>query len=211
MMNDHETGASRTRAALYCRVSTLDQDPASQLHDLRRHAEHRGWSIIEEFIDHGISGTEDSRPALNRMMAAARQRRFDVVLVWRFDRFARSTSHLIRALDDFRSLGIAFCSFSEALDTSTPTGKVMFTVIAAMAEFERALVQERVRAGLRRVRAAGAKLGRPRVETDILKAQRLLKNGLSLRGAAKQLGLSNRTLRRRLAISVANTPVSAPG
>jgi DNA invertase Pin-like site-specific DNA recombinase len=114
-------------------------------------------------------------------------------------------------LDDFRSLGIAFCSFSEALDTSTPTGKVMFTVIAAMAEFERALIQERVRAGLRRARAAGAQLGRPRVGTDLLKAERLLKSGLSLRGAAKQLGLSDRTLRRRLAISVANTPVSAPG
>lgn len=108
---------------------------------------------------------KDSRPALNRLMADARQRRLDVVLVWRFDRFARSTSHLIRALDEFRSLGVAFCSFSEALDTSTPTGKVMFTVIAAMAEFKRALIQERVRAGLRRARAAGVQLGRPRVGT----------------------------------------------
>ncbi len=197
------------RVALYGRVSTLDQNPESQLHDLRRYAEHRGWTISEEFIDHGISGTKDSRPALNRMMAAARQRRFDVVLVWRFDRFARSTSHLIRALDDFRSLGIAFCSFSEALDTSTPTGKVMFTVIAAMAEFERALIQERVRAGLRRARAAGAQLGRPRVGTDLLKAERLLRSGLSLRAAAKQLGLSDRTLRRRLATTAANTPAPA--
>lgn len=91
-MNHDERGAPRARVGVYARVSTIDQDPASQLHDLRRYAEHRGWSIAEEFIDHGISGTKDSRPALNRMMAAARQRRFDVVLVWRFDRFARSTS-----------------------------------------------------------------------------------------------------------------------
>jgi DNA invertase Pin-like site-specific DNA recombinase len=209
MMNDNETGAPRVRVGVYGRVSTVEQDPASQLHDLRRYAEHRGWTIAEEFIDHGISGMKDSRPALNRLMAAARQRRLDVVLVWRFDRFARSTSHLIRALDEFRSLGVAFCSFSEALDTSTPTGKVMFAVIAAMAEFERALIQERVRAGLRRARAAGVQLGRPRVGTDLMKAERLLKSGLSLRGAAKQLGLSDRTLRRRLATTSANVPVPA--
>jgi DNA invertase Pin-like site-specific DNA recombinase len=210
MTNPYSAGAPGARVVLYVRVSTLDQDPASQLHDLRRYAEHRGWTIADEFIDHGISGTKDSRPALNRLMAAARQRRLDVVLVWRFDRFARSTSHLIRALDEFRSLGVAFCSFSEALDTSTPTGKVMFTVIAAMAEFERALIQERVRAGLRRARAAGVQLGRPRVGTDLPKAERLLKGGLSLRGAAKQLGLSDRTLRRRLANTSTNAPAPAP-
>ncbi len=210
MTTNQRAGSSGVRVVLYVRVSTLDQDPASQLHDLRRYAEHRGWTIADEFIDHGISGTKDSRPALNRLMAAARQRRLDVVLVWRFDRFARSTSHLIRALDEFRSLGVAFCSFSEALDTSTPTGKVMFTVIAAMAEFERALIQERVRAGLRRARAAGVQLGRPRVGTDLAKAERLLQSGLSLRGAAKQLGLSDRTLRRRLAITSANVPAPAP-
>jgi DNA invertase Pin-like site-specific DNA recombinase len=143
MTKHQNAGSSGVRVVLYVRVSTLDQDPASQLHDLRRYAEHRGGTLAEEFIDHGISGTKDSRPALNRLMAAARQRRLDAVLVWRFDRFARSTSHLIRALDEFRSLGVAFCSFSEALDTSAPTGKVMLTVIAAMAEFERALIQER--------------------------------------------------------------------
>lgn len=193
-------GAAGTRAGVYVRVSTLDQSPEMQLLDLRRYTAQRGWTIVEEFIDHGVSGAKDSRPALNRLMLSARQRRLDVVLVWRFDRFARSTSHLIRALDEFRTLGVAFSSFGEALDTATPTGRVMFTVIAAMAEFERALIQERVRAGLRRARAAGKRLGRPSVGADLYRARRLLREGLSLRQAAQRLGLSDRTLRRRLAM-----------
>ncbi len=192
-------GAAGIRAGVYVRVSTLDQDPTMQLLDLRRYAAQRGWTIVEEFVDHGVSGAKDSRPALNRLMLAARQRRFDIVLVWRFDRFARSTSHLIRALDEFRTLGVGFSSFGEALDTGTPTGKVMFTIIAAVAEFERALIQERVRAGLRRARAAGTRLGRPPVGADVWKARRLVREGLSLRQAAKRLGVSDRTLRRRLA------------
>ncbi len=196
-MENH--GAPGTRVGVYARVSTLDQDPTMQLLDLRRYAAQRGWTIVEEFVDHGVSGAKDSRPALSRLMLAARQRRFDVVLVWRFDRFARSTSHLIRALEEFHALGVAFASFCEALDTATPTGKVMFTIVAAMGEFERSLIQERVRAGLRRARASGKRLGRPPVGADFWKARRLVRDGLSLRHAAKRLGVSDRTLRRRLA------------
>lgn len=198
-MESYDGVSAHVRVACYARVSTTEQTVENQPQDLRRYAVQRGWTIVEEFVDHGVSGAKDSRPSLNRLMLAARQRRFDIVLVWRFDRFARSTSHLIRALEEFHALGVAFCSFCEALDTGTPTGKVMFTVIAAMAEFERALIQERVRAGLRRARASGKRLGRPPLGADTCKARRLVRDGLSLRQAAKRLGVSDRTLRRRLA------------
>src|SRR5271163_510100 len=120
------------KAALYARVSTSDkgQDPDMQLRELREYSERRGWQIAEQYVDRGISGAKDSRPELNRLMADAHKRRFDAVVVWRFDRFARSVSHLLRALETFKALGIEFVSLSEQVDTSTPTGKMVFTVLA---------------------------------------------------------------------------------
>jgi DNA invertase Pin-like site-specific DNA recombinase len=130
-----------------------------QIREIREYVLRRGWKIAAEYIDAGVSGAKDSRPELNRLMADAHWRKFDAVVVWKFDRFARSVSHLLRALDTFRSLGIEFVSLTEQLDTSTPTGKMVFTVLCAVAELERSLIAERVKAGLR---AKGKKLGRPR-------------------------------------------------
>ena len=153
------------RAALYARVSSANgtQDPEMQLRELREYTQRRGWELVGEYIDNGVSGTKGSRPELNRLMADAHRRRFEVVAVWRFDRFARSVSHLLRALENFQALGVDFISLSENVDTSTPTGKMVFTVLGAVAELERSLIVERVKAGLRNARAKGKILGRPRV------------------------------------------------
>jgi DNA invertase Pin-like site-specific DNA recombinase len=139
--------ASTSRCALYARVSTVDQNCELQLRELRDYCHRREWAIAGEFIDHGVSGAKDSRPELNKLMRSARPREFDVVIVWRFDRFARSVKHLVLALEEFQSLGIGFVSYSEALDTSTPIGKAMFTIIGAMAELERNVIRERVEPG----------------------------------------------------------------
>jgi DNA invertase Pin-like site-specific DNA recombinase len=134
------------------------QDVSMQTRELRQFAEARGWNVAGEYIDAGVSGSKDSRPELNRLMGDAHKRRFDGVCVWRFDRFARSVSHLLRALETFKALGIDFVSYSEQMDTSTPAGKMVFTVLGAVAELERSLIVERVRAGLRNARAKGKTL-----------------------------------------------------
>ena len=152
---------AQLRAAIYARCSTLEQDVGMQLSELREFCRHRNWNVAAEFVDRGISGAEDSRPELNRLMAEAHRGKFSVVVVWKFDRFARSVSHLLRALETFRSLGIEFVSLSEAVDTTTPAGKMVFTVLGAVAELERSLIGERVRAGLRNAKAKGKRLGRP--------------------------------------------------
>lgn len=150
------------KVAIYARVSTNSgQNPEMQIRELREYCKNRGWKIAGEFIDSGISGATDSRPQLNRLMAEAHRRRFDVVAVWDFSRFARSTSHLLRALETFSSLGIGFVSLREQIDTSTPTGKMVFTILGSVAELERSLIGERVRAGLRNAKAKGTRLGRP--------------------------------------------------
>ena len=136
--------------AIYARVSTLEQSTDSQLLDLRRYVSERGWTLFKEYVDEGISGTTDSRPALNELVNDARKRRFDVVLVWRFDRFARSTRHLINALEEFKNLRIDFVSYQENIDTSSPLGGAIFTIISAVAQLERDIIAERVKAGLRR-------------------------------------------------------------
>ena len=179
------------RVAIYARISTSNhgQDVSMQTRELRQFAEARGWQIAGEYVDEGISGTKDSRPELNRLMADASKRRFDVVCVWKFDRFARSVSHLLRALEQFNALGIAFVSLSEQMDTTTPTGKMVFTVLGAVAELERSLIAERVRAGLRNARAKGKRLGRPRVDVDTAKVAKLRASGLSWPKIAKQLGI----------------------
>jgi DNA invertase Pin-like site-specific DNA recombinase len=187
-----------TRVAIYARVSTSNhgQDAALQTREQHQFAEARGWQVFDDYIDQGVSGSKDSRPELNRLMADAHKRRFDVVCVWKFDRFARSVSHLLRALDTFQALGIEFVSLSEQLDTSTPTGKMVFTVLGAVAELERSLIAERVRAGLRNAKAKGKRLGRPRKVVDVFKIAALRAQGRSWRSIARQLGTSARSARR---------------
>jgi len=186
------------RTALYARVSTSDkgQDPLMQLRELREHCQRRGWTIIGEYVDVGVSGSKDSRPELNRLMTDAHRRNFDAVLVWRFDRFARSVSHLLRALETFKSQGIEFMSYSEQMDTSTPTGKMIFTVLGAVAELERSLIIERVRAGVRNARAKGKRLGRPTLSIDRARIASLRSGGASWRVISTELGISLGTLHR---------------
>ncbi len=187
-----------TRVAIYARVSTTDQSTDSQLLDLRRYVRERGWDIFKEYVDEGISGTKDSRPALNELMDDAKKRRFDVVLVWRFDRFARSTQHLILALSEFKNLGIDFVSFQENIDTSSPLGSAIFTIISAVSQLERDIIAERVRMGLRRAKEEGKQLGRPRASIDLEKLNRLHSEGRSHRAIAAELGLSHATVGRIL-------------
>ncbi len=186
--------------AIYARVSTTDQSTDSQLLDLRRYASDRGWSVFKEYTDNGISGTKDNRPALNELMADAKKRRFGVVLCWRFDRFARSTKHLILALEEFRNLGVDFVSYQENIDTSSPLGSAIFTIISAVAQLERDIIAERVKAGLRRARENGKRLGRPQgTSLDIEAASRLRREGMGLRQIAEKLGSSKTTVGRVLA------------
>jgi len=186
------------RIAVYARVSTTDQSTESQLLDLRRYTRERGWNIFKEYVDEGISGTKDSRPALNELMNDAKKRRFDVVLVWRFDRFARSTKHLILALEEFKNLGIDFVSYQENIDTSSPLGSAIFTIISAVAQLERDIIAERVKAGLRRAKENGKKLGRPRIKISENQLLMLSERGLSIRQIARQVNLSVTTVARRL-------------
>ena len=168
-----------------------------QTRELRQFAKARGWTVAGEYIDAGVSGAKDSRPELNRLMADAHKRRFDVVCVWRFDRFARSVSHLLRALETFKALGIDFVSFSEQMDTSTPAGKMVFTVLGAVAELERSLIVERVKAGLRNAKAKGRRLGRPRVIVDTQRVAALRAQGLGWKRIARELKVGVGTLYRR--------------
>jgi DNA invertase Pin-like site-specific DNA recombinase len=182
----------KVHAAIYARVSTLNgaQDPAMQTRELEEYCQRRGWQVFDCYVDKGVSGKKDSRPQLNRMMQDAHERRFDVVVVWKFDRFARSVSHLLRALETFNSLGVQFVSLSEQVDTSTPMGKMVFTVICAVAELERNLIVERVRAGLRHARAKGKRLGRPRKSVDATQVRSLRTAGKSWRVIARELNVS---------------------
>jgi DNA invertase Pin-like site-specific DNA recombinase len=205
---------SAQRVAIYARVSTTNhgQDVGLQTRELRQFAEARGWKITGEYSDAGVSGAKDSRPELNRLMADAHKRRFDIVCVWRFDRFARSVSHLLRALETFKALGIDFVSFSEQMDTSTPAGKMVFTVLAAVAELERSLIVERVRAGVRNARAKGKRLGRPRVCVDAARIASLRASGLSWPKIAREVGASVGTVyevaRRLSKIHPKDTPAN---
>ncbi|MGA7793180.1 MAG: recombinase family protein [Candidatus Acidiferrales bacterium] len=198
----------KTRLAIYARVSTTNhgQDATMQTREMQQFAEARGWQLVDTYIDAGVSGAKDSRPELNRLMADAHKRRFDVVCVWKFDRFARSVSHLLRALETFNALGIAFVSLSEQMDTTTPTGKMVFTVLGAVAELERSLIAERVRAGLRNARAKGKTLGRPRKIVDAARITSLRVQGLSWTKIAEELGVGEGTV-YRLARASAKNPI----
>jgi DNA invertase Pin-like site-specific DNA recombinase len=187
------------RVAIYARVSTLNgQDPEMQLREMREYAVRRGWELAGEYIDHGVSGAKESRPELNRLMQDARQRRFDAVAVWKLDRFARSLKMLVVSLAELEALGVAFVSLRDNLDLSTPTGRLMFQVVGAMAEFERALIQGRVRAGIRNARAKGKALGRPRRVVDGNAIAELKSQGMSTRKIARTLGVGYGTVRARL-------------
>jgi DNA invertase Pin-like site-specific DNA recombinase len=193
-----DANSTTLRVAIYARVSTSGngQSPEMQTRELREYCLRRGWTITGEFVDVGISGSKERRPELDRLMAEAHRRKFDAVACWKFDRFARSVSHLLRALETFNVLGIAFVSLSESLDTSTPAGKMVFTVLGAVAELERALIVERVRAGLRNAKAKGKRLGRPRKVVDTARIASLRARGVSWRKIARQMECSARTARR---------------
>lgn len=188
------------RAALYGRVSTLNgQDVGLQLEELRQVAAQRGWTVVEEYVDEGVSGAKTSRPGLDALLAEAQRSRFDVVLVWKLDRLGRSLQHLLGVLDDLARWGVGFASVRDVgVDTTTPTGRLMLQILGAFAEFEREMIRERVVAGVRRAQAAGKHCGRPRVEMDLRPATALLGEGRSLKETARILGVSRNTLRRRL-------------
>ena len=178
---------STRRAALYARVSTLDQEPENQLAELRRYVAARDWVAIE-YVDQGVSGAKDRRPALDRLVADARRRQVDTVVVWRLDRLGRSLKHLVTLLDEFHAVGVGFVSLGEGIDLHTPAGRLQLHILAALAEFERARIAERVAAGLARARRNGTRLGRP--EKHVPESGLAPVRGLSVREAAQRLGVS---------------------
>jgi len=186
------------RAVIYARVSTLRQDESMQLNDLRQLAKRHEWDIVTEYIDRGVSGSKESREELDKMMKDATRKKFDVVMVWKFDRFARSMKHLVTALEQFRVLGIDFVSHQEAVDTATPMGTAMFGMIAVMAQFERELIRERVRAGLENAKRKGVQLGRHETRFDVQEAIILRREGVSWGEISKRLGVSKTVVYRRL-------------
>ena len=187
------------KIALYTRVSTHDQSVEMQLSDLRRYCEERKFKVSKEYNDEGISGVKDKRPALDDLMADARKRKFDTVLCWRFDRFARSTKHLITALEEFKHLGIEFISYQENIDTSSPLGKAIFTIVSAIAELERNIIVERVKAGIRRAKENGKKLGRPkRLNLNVEDLQKMRDQGLSFKKIGERVNACPATIYQTL-------------
>lgn len=194
------------KAAIYARVSTANngQDPTMQTRELREYCERRGWIIAGEYVD-TASGAKDSRPELNRLLADVHQRKCDVVLVWKLDRWGRSLRHLVNSLAELESRRVAFVSLRDNLDLSTPAGRLMFQVIGAMAEFERALIQERVKAGMRNARAKGRRIGRPpqtplSPELHEIIGGTYAQGGTSLRALAKRFGTSLATIQRSVGV-----------
>jgi DNA invertase Pin-like site-specific DNA recombinase len=186
------------RVGIYARVSTKDQSCELQLRDLRAYCAARQLSLVREYVDVGQSGTKDSRPQLNELMGDARKRKVDAIICWRFDRFARSTRHLLLALEEFRALGVQFISYQENIDTGTPLGQAIFTIISAVAQLERDLICERVSAGIRNARANGKRLGRPRQYVDLDRITEMQASGKSLRQIAAALKVGYGTVRARL-------------
>ncbi len=182
------------RAAIYARVSTLDQEPENQLQELRRYVHARSWPAAVEYVDHGVSGAKDRRPALDRLIKDARRRRVDVLICWRLDRLGRNLRHLVTLLDELHAVGVSFVSLGEGIDCTTPAGTLQLHILAALAQFERARIAERVQAGLERARRQGKRLGRPysRVPLERLSAV----ERLPLKVAAATLGVSLATLKR---------------
>jgi DNA invertase Pin-like site-specific DNA recombinase len=193
-----------TRAALYCRVSTTGQTADNQLLALRSFAQARGWASTE-FVDQGQSGAKAHRPALDSLLAAARARKIDLVACVKLDRLARSVHHLVGMVREFEVLGVDLVVLDQAIDTTTPSGRLLFHVLASVAEFERDLIRDRVLAGLRRAKSQGRRLGRPPVAVDLARAGNLLAEGQSIRSVAKVLGIGKSTLAR----AVPQTPTPA--
>jgi DNA invertase Pin-like site-specific DNA recombinase len=194
------------RVALYARVSTSNkgQDVDLQLNELRQHCESKGWIITKEYVDRGISGAKSSRPQLDKLMAAAGQKQFDAVLVWKLDRFGRSVRHLVNAIADLESNQIAFISFKDNIDLSTPQGRLMFQIIAAMAEFERELIRERVKSGMANARAKGRQIGRPSLGIERDRVATLKASGMSWSGISEALMCSPATAKRAYGSIVEN-------
>jgi DNA invertase Pin-like site-specific DNA recombinase len=192
-----EREAMMKRAAIYARVSTNNgQNPEMQLRELREYVRCRGWRVADEYVDAGVSGVREHRPALDRLIADCRKRLVDAVVVYRYDRFARSLRQLVNALEDFRALGIDFVSLHEGVDTSTPNGRLVFGIFASIAEFERELIRDRVRSGLAAAKAKGKKLGRPRVAVDVSRVAVARASGQSWGEIERELRVSRRTVRR---------------
>lgn len=194
--------SQQNRVALYARVSTADkgQDPDLQLRELREFAANRGWRVVDEYVDRGHSGAKESRPALNRMMADARRRKFDVLAVWKLDRFGRSLKHVVTSLADLQSLGITFVSLRDGFDLTTPSGRAMLGMVAVMAEFERELIRERVKAGMANAKRKGIRIGRPRgpaLKVNMRDVRARQSAGESLRAIAADLGCSASLLVKR--------------
>ena len=191
------------QVAIYGRVSTNGhgQDVTVQTRELREYVARRGWEIAEEYTDSGVSGSKESRPALNRLLADAKRRKFDAVLVYRYDRFARSLRQLVNALSEFDALGIHFVSLHEGVDTSTPNGRLVFGIFASIAEFERELIRSRVRSGLAAARARGKRLGRPRAVVDAAGIATLRAQGRTVREIADEMGYSRSLVHKTLANS----------
>jgi DNA invertase Pin-like site-specific DNA recombinase len=206
------TSAMTTKSAIYARVSTANngQSPEMQLRELREYCGRRGWPIAGEYVDVGISEGQEKRPELDQLMADSHRRRFDALVVWKFDRFARSVSHLLKALETFQALGIEFVSLTEGVDTSTPAGRMIFTVLGAVAELERSLIRERVKAGLRNAKAKGKHVGRPRVSLDRPEIARLRAQGLSWVKIAEKLGVGEGTVRRAAIASAKTLSAATP-
>jgi DNA invertase Pin-like site-specific DNA recombinase len=184
------------RTALYARVSTNGQDTDLQLREFREFCQRRNWPVAGEYIDQGVSGSKDRRPELDRLMADAKRRKFDCVVVYRYDRFARSLRHLVNALEEFRALGVDFVSIHEGVDTSTPNGRLIFGIFASIAEFERELIRDRVRSGMRSAKARGRKIGRPRATVNAGQVARLRSQGASWSVVCAETGLSAGTAKR---------------
>jgi DNA invertase Pin-like site-specific DNA recombinase len=177
------------KAAIYARVSTTNgQDPQMQTRELREYCQRRGWEVAGEYVDVGVSGSKQSRPQLDSLLAACRRRLVDAVIVYRYDRFARSLRQLVNALEEFRSLGIEFISLHEGVDTSTPNGRLVFGIFASIAEFERELIRDRVKSGIAAARSKGKRLGRPRLSVDAQRIAALRSQGCSVREIAAKLG-----------------------
>ena len=195
------------RAVFYLRVSTVGQSPENQVYDLRQLAQQRAFTVVEEYVDHAVSGTRSSRPALNRLMQDAQRGKIDVVMVWSFDRLARSVGHLIQVIDQLQQLGIEFLSFREAIDTHGPLGRAVMVILGAIAELERSLIVERVRAGLRRAQLEGRRLGRRPLLLDRAEIARAWKGGTPLRKLAALHGCSRSTVQRLVARECPKNPV----
>jgi DNA invertase Pin-like site-specific DNA recombinase len=188
------------KIAIYARCSTLEQHVEGQLHELRAYASARGWTITREYVDHGVSGAKESRPALDELMRDARRRRFQAVLAWRLDRIGRSLRHLVTLADEWRALNVGLVSLGEGIDCTAPSGRMVFGVLASLAEFERERVRERTIAGVQRARRAGKVLGRPRSQQPT-GATLADVAGLGVREAARVLGVSRSTAQRMPAAS----------